>query len=425
MCSDLEKVIFHVDVNSAFLSWEATYRLHHLGGKQDLRNEVSAVGGDIACRHGIILAKSLPAKRYGIVTGESVTEALRKCPELLLVPPNYSLYQKCSQSFLSILREYTPVVEPYSIDEAFMDMSGTRRLFGSPREIAEKIRERIHRELGFTVNIGISSNRLLAKMASDFEKPDRVHTLFPQEIREKMWPLPVSRLFYIGHATEKKLRLMGIRTIGQLAQTPPAILKSYLKKQGETIWAFANGLDTTPVLESPASNKGYGNSTTIAFDVQDEPTARLILLGLAETLGTRLRRAEVEAQELTVGIKTHDLRYYTHQMTLPAATDVTWEIHQYACRLFEQMWDGQAIRLLGIHTNRICRRGSDRQLNLFAPQDDLRLRRADQAVDAIRKRYGADAIKRAAFVGNERIDHLLGGISRAKQTVDYHKIEVL
>lgn len=172
-----KRIIFHIDVNSAFLSWEAVYRLRHLGGSEDLRTQVSAVGGDMAMRHGIILAKSMPAKKYGIKTGETIVEAKRKCPELILVPPNYGLYEKCSAAFLELLRQYTPCVEPYSIDEAFMDMSGTEELWGDPLTAAEEIRKRIRETLGFTVNIGISENKLLAKMASDFLKPDRVHTL--------------------------------------------------------------------------------------------------------------------------------------------------------------------------------------------------------------------------------------------------------
>ena len=219
-----ERVIFHIDVNSAFLSWEAVYRLYHLGGTVDLRKEVSAVGGDMAMRHGIILAKSIPAKKYHIKTGETILEARQKCPDLMLVPPNYRLYEQCSKAFMDILRKYSPSVEQYSIDEAFVDMTGTDKLWGSPMEAANRLKNEIRDTLGFTVNIGISENKLLAKMASDFEKPDRVHTLWKSEIRKKMWPLPVSDLFFVGRATAKKLFSLGIQTIGQLAQADPAVL---------------------------------------------------------------------------------------------------------------------------------------------------------------------------------------------------------
>ena len=418
-----ERVIFHIDVNSAFLSWEAVYRLYHLGGTVDLRKEVSAVGGDMAMRHGIILAKSIPAKKYHIKTGETILEARQKCPDLMLVPPNYRLYEQCSKAFMDILRKYSPSVEQYSIDEAFVDMTGTDKLWGSPMEAANRLKNEIRDTLGFTVNIGISENKLLAKRASDFEKPDRVHTVWKSEIRKKMWPLPVSDLFFVGRATAKKLFSLGIQTIGQLAQADPAVLKSHLKKHGEVIWAFANGMDISVVQSEPPANKGYGNSTTIAFDVVDASTAKLVLLALAETIGARLRAAGARAEVIAVGIKLHDLSYVSHQMTLRNATNITIEIHHWACQLFDELWDGRAIRHLGIHTSRI-RDGLDmRQLDMFETVDYEKLERMDAAVDQIRKRYGNDSVMRAAFIGSP-IDHMSGGISREKRTVDYKKIQV-
>lgn len=419
----MKRIIFHVDVNSAFLSWEAVYRLYHLGGKVDLRETVSAVGGDVALRHGIILAKSIPAKKYNIKTGESILEARQKCPKLHLVPPNYDLYERCSSSFMEILKEYTPEVEPYSIDEAFMDMTGTEGLWGSPETAAHTIRERIDQELGFTVNIGISSNKLLAKMASDFQKPNRVHTLFPEEIPRKMWPLPVSDLFFVGRATTKKLMTLGIRTIGELAAADPGVLRSHLKKQGEIVWAFANGMDVSVVQSAPPVNKGYGNSTTMASDVTDAHTAKMVLLALAETVGARLREAGVRAEVIAVGIKDHHLQYAGHQMTLRYATNVTNEIYKCACRLFDQLWDGTPIRHLGIHTRRIRDGLVLRQMDLFDEENYDALHNLDAAVDKIRRRYGMDAVKRAVFIGNA-IDHMSGGISREKRSVDYTKVEV-
>ena len=419
----MDKVIFHIDVNSAFLSWEAVYRIYCLGGKTDLREQVAAVGGDMAMRHGSILAKSIPAKRFGIKTGETILEAKQKCPELILVPPNYGLYEQCSHAFMDILREYSPCVEQYSIDEAFMDMTGTELLFDEPVVSANRIRERIRDELGFTVNIGISENKLLAKMASDIKKPDRIHTLWRSELAEKLWPLPVSDLFFVGRATAAKLFKMGIKTIGQLAQTDVTFLKRCLKKHGEVIWAFANGYDTSVVRSEPEANKGYGNSTTIEFDVTDAGTAKLVLLALAETVGTRLREAGAGAEVVAVGIKTYDLRYASHQMVLPNATNITNEIHRYACRLFDDLWDGSPIRHLGIHTSRIRDHVNMRQIDMFDQTDYEKLEQMDQAVDAIRRRYGNDAVMRAAFVGG-RIDHMSGGISREKRTVDYKKLHV-
>ncbi len=417
------KVIFHIDVNSAFLSWEAVYRLYHLGGHTDLRGQVSAVGGDMAMRHGIILAKSIPAKRYCIRTGETILEARQKCPDLILVPPNYGLYERCSSAFMKILRQYSPSVEQYSIDEAFMDMTGTEKLWGEPVSAAERIRRHIRDELGFTVNIGVSENKLLAKMASDFEKPDKVHTLWHNEIEEKMWPLPAESLFFVGRATAKKLEKLGIRTIGELAHADLDLLKAHMKKHGEVVWQFANGMDVSVVRAQPPANKGYGNSTTIAFDVTDASTAKLVLLALAETVGTRLRKAGVRAEVIGIGIKDCEFQYAGRQMTLVNATNITTELHQCACRLFGQLWDGTPIRHLGLHAGRV-RDGIDmRQIDMFDDTDYEKLERRDAAIDRIRGRYGIDSVKRASFL-HSPVDHMSGGISREKRSVDYGKVGI-
>ena len=412
------RVIFHVDVNAAYLSWEAVYRLRHLGAKEDLRKQAAGVGGDTALRHGIILAKSVPAKRYGIRTGESILEAKRKCPSLILVPPHYQLYEKASKAFIEILKEFSPAVEQYSIDEAFMDMTGTRALWYSPEAAAEAIRKRVRDELGFTVNIGISSNKVLAKMASDFEKPDKVHTLFPEEIETKLWPLSVSELFFVGSRTKRKLDSLGIYTIGELARTDPEILKSHLKKQGEILWAFANGIDTSPVEPEPAGNKGYGNSLTLPFDVTDIPHARLALLGLSETLGARMRKNQVRAQVFTLSVKTWDFRCYSHQKKFSDPTDLTEEIYKRAVLLLGQVWKGEPIRHLGIQGSDLAGKDMPVQGSLFQGEAYEKRRRAEMTVDRIRQRYGADAVKRAAFLDTP-IDHMSGGISREKRTVLY------
>lgn len=420
----MNSVIFHIDVNSAFLSWEAVYRIHHLGGNLDLRNIPSAVGGDVTKRHGIILAKSIPAKKYNIKTGESVPEALRKCPDLVLVPPNYNLYQKSSKAFIKILKEYGPTVEQYSIDEAFMDMTGTESLFGEPENIANKIRERIYSELGFTVNIGISNNKVLAKMASDFKKPDKVHTLWLSEIKDKMWTLPASDLFFVGRATTRKLNGLGIKTIGELAQTDLSIIKSHFGKHGEVIWSFANGIDFSAVEPVLPPNKGYGNSTTIAFDVTDSDTAKLVLLSLAETVSARLRDDNVKIKVISVGIRDFNLGYYSHQKKLNTATNITREIYESACQVFDEMWDKVPIRHLGIHTSQVVTEET-RQFNLFDDMDYEKQERLDRAVDDIRKRFGADSVVRASFIKVDKVDHMSGGISREKRTVNYGTQNIL
>jgi len=412
-----------VDVNSAFLSWEAAYRLKHLGSNHDLREMVSAVGGDVTMRHGIILAKSIPAKKFNIQTGDSIMEAKQKCPDIILVPPNYSLYERSSVAFMNILRQYTDIVEQYSIDEAFMDMTGTQGLWGEPVAVANMIKDRIYDELGFTVNIGVSTNKLLAKMAGDFKKPNLVHTLFPNEIEKKMWPLPVSDLFFVGRATTKKLFNMGILTIGDLAKADPTMLKSHLKKHGEIVWSFANGYDFSSVTSEAPAQKGYGNSTTIPYDIIEIDDAHTVLLALAETVSARLRKDDVKAEVISVGIKDSSFNYKSHQSVLVNATNTTKEIHKIACGLFNESWDGAPVRHLGIHTSRLRNSNYTRQLNLFDSEDYERLEFADIMADAIRGRYGIDSLKRAVFI-KSKIDHMSGGISREKRTVDYDKLKI-
>jgi DNA polymerase-4 len=397
----VDKVIFHVDVNSAFLSWEAVHRLQS-GEETDLRGIASAVAGDKNKRHGVILAKSIPAKQYGVKTGEPLVDALKKCPNLVLVPPNHRLYEEYSAAFVRILCDFSPCVERCSIDEAYCDMTGMAKLFGPPVEAARKLKDRIKNELGFTVNIGISCNKLLAKMASDFKKPDMVHTLFPEEIRDKMWTLPVGELFFVGKSTVKKLNMLGIRTIGDLAKTDVEVLKAHLKKHGEVIHSFANGIDTSIISQEEVKNKGYGNSTTIPFDVEDESTAKMILLSLAENVAARLRKDDMMANVVSVGIVNSEFKHSSHQMTLLSPTHSTDEIHKTACTLFDELWDGSPIRLLGIQTSKVVSDGAERQMNLFGFETDEKRERLDQAIDRIRSRFGASAIQRASLVQQKK-----------------------
>ena len=417
----MERLIFHIDVNSAFLSWESARRVSQ--GLPDLREIPSCVGGDPKKRTGIVVAKSIPAKKYGIQTGEPVAMALRKCPNLVIVPSDFELYDKCSRAFKAICASFAPVMESFSIDEVFLDMTGTSLIYPDPVAAAHELKDKIHRELGFTVNVGISVNKLLAKMASDFQKPDRVHTLYPEEIPVKMWPLPVSDLFFVGRATTKKLLALGITTIGELAQADPVWLRKILKKEGEIVWAFANGMDESPVLNEAPANKGYGNSTTTPFDVRDYDTAKKVLLGLSETVGSRLRADHVEIEVVTVGIRYSDLSYISHQKKLLNSTNLTIKIYETACGLFQELWNGEPIRHLGVHTGKVLDGDIFRQLDLFDETDYDKLAKADATLDEIRERFGIDAVKRAVFVDSP-IDHMSGGISREKRTVDYSKVDV-
>lgn len=349
----------------------------------------------------MILAKSIPAKKYGVTTGEPVVDALRKCPDLVLVKPSHGLYHRYSQAFMEILRQYSDTIEQFSVDEAFVDMTGTRRLFGEPLDAAHRIRKQVSRELGFTVNVGISSNKLLAKMASDFQKPDRVHTLFPEEIPAKMWPLPVRDLFLVGRSAEKKLLSMGIRTIGEIAHTDRALLVANFKKYGDVLWRYANGMDDSEVETVRPDNKGYGNSTTLSFDVTDARSAKEILLGLTEKVCQRLRKDDVRVESVSVQFRFNDLTRASHQCALPAATNITQEIYAHVCRLFDEKWDGTPIRLLGVATTRVSKEERGRQMTLFDDTDYEKLEKLDRAMDSIRNRFGASAIQRASSLKEE------------------------
>lgn len=420
----MNRIIFHIDVNSAFLSWEAAYRIHHLGATLDLRTIPSVINGNMDSRHGIILAKSHPCKKYKITTGEPLVSATQKCPHLYTAPPNYNLYQQCSLAMLDLLRNYSPKLEQYSIDEAFLDVTEVIHFYESPLALAKIISTEIENSLGFTVNIGISSNKLLAKMASDFEKPNKVHTLFTAELPDKLWPLPVSELFYVGKASQLKLSQMGIKTIGELATTDKNFLIQQLKKHGETIWNYANGIDPTPVMDIEVPNKGYGNSTTIAFDISDEFTAKHVLLGLTETVANRLRENNVEALVVSINIKSFDLKNQSHQMKVVTSTNITQEIYHYVCQLFDELWSGTPIRQLGVAIHQVTQHSTPRQLNLFDDNNHEKLNKLDQTIDMIRKRHGMDSLKRAAFI-KSNIDHLTGGITREKRTVNYQDIDIM
>ena len=413
----MERVIFHVDVNSAFLSWTATYRIKVLGETLDLREIPSAVAGDRENRQGVILAKSQPAKKCGVKTGEPIFQALKKCPELTVVPPDYALYVEASRHFTALLRQFAPVVEQYSIDEAWADMTGTEGLYGSPVAAAEVLRQKIYDELGFTVNIGISTNKLLAKMAGDFEKPNKVHTLYPWEIEKKLWPLPVRELFMVGPATEKKLHLLGIETIGQLAQADPKLIRQKLYKPGLALWNSANGRYSDTLLPVPEDNKGYGNATTLPADVTDAAQAYRVLLSLCETVGTRMRRDKKSARCIAVSLRTKDFVNFSHQTTLANATDSTEELLRHACRNFDEAWDGETpLRQLGVQATRLEERGL-RQYDLFSvisAEDYERKAKLDNTVDDLREKYGEGILRRARFVGAEVV--LAGGLSKERRT---------
>lgn len=392
-----DRIIFHIDVNSAFLSWSAVDAIQH-GSSLDIREIPSAVGGDVESRHGIILAKSIPAKKYKIQTGEPIYTARQKCPQLHLVPPNYPLYVQCSDAMVNILREYSPLIERYSIDECFMDMTTVKDIYKDPVETAYNLKERIKRELGFTVNIGVSNNKLLAKMGSELEKPDRLHTLFPIEIKDKLWPLPVDELFMVGRATAPKLNAMNIYTIGDLANYNLDILKKKFKSYGVMIWNYANGIDSTPVKDNKSIEmKSIGNSTTIPFDVEDRQTAHMVLLSLAETVGMRLRHSQNLCQLVYVYYKNNLFMGKARQRKLKYKTDCTDHINKEACDLFDEIWDGSPVRQLGISVSHLSSVYID-QVSFFDERNIERKQRLDKAIDEVRRKYGLNSLVRSVFL---------------------------
>ena len=410
-----DKIIYHVDVNSAFLSWEACYRREHLGETTDLRELPSAVAGDREARHGIILAKSVPAKKMGVKTGEPIWQAKRKCPGLILVPPDYSLYVAASRRFIALLRDYAPLVEQYSIDEAYVDVTGCRGLYGPPVEAAYELKERIHRELGFTVNVGVSCNKLLAKMAGELEKPDKVHTLFPQEIAAKLWPLPVGELFSVGPASQARLSGIGVTTIGQLARLEERRIRALLGRHGVEIWNYANGRGPEELAAAVPLNKGYGISTTLPADITRPEQGCKVLLSLCETVGARLRADGQSGRCVTVHLRTADFYDWSHQVRLEQPSDATLEIWQAACRALRQMWrGGTPLRQLGVAVSQVSRENS-RQLTLFGDRYD-KLSRLDAAVDGIRRRYGEDSLRRACFLQQDGVGHMAGGLHKERRT---------
>lgn len=391
----MERLIFHVDVNSAFLSWEAARRVKE--GLPDLREIPSCIGGDPKSRRGIVVAKSIPAKKYGVTTGEPVSMALRKCPELVCVPGDFTLFETCSRAFKKICASYAPVMESFSIDEVFLDMSGTEKIYPDPVKLAHEIKDRIREELGFTVNIGIGTNKLLAKMASDFEKPDKVHTLFPAEIPTKMWPLPVRDLLFLGKASEQKLIKAGIKTIGEMARYPETEIQRLLgEKTGHQLYEYANGRDDSPVRGEREEAKGYSAETTTEEDIVTYEQAFSLLLAQCDVVAARMRKDGKKCSCVSVTYRMLDFRTRSHQKKLENPTDVTEEIFAQIKNLLRECWQCQPLRLIGVALTDLT---SDdfRQMSLFEnTENHEKQKKVDGVVDDIRKRFGNGMIVRGS-----------------------------
>lgn len=392
-----ERLIFHVDVNSAFLSWEAARRVKE--GLPDLREIPSCIGGDPKSRRGIVVAKSIPAKKYGVTTGEPVALALRKCPDLVCVPGDFALFDRCSRAFKKICASYAPVMESFSIDEVFLDMSGTHLIYPDPVAVAHEIKDKIRDELGFTVNVGIGTNKLLAKMASDFEKPDKVHTLFPSEIPEKMWPLPVRDLLFLGKASEQKLLRAGIKTIGDMAKSDEAEIRQLLgDKNGRQLYRYANGIDDSPVRSEREEAKGYTAETTVEEDIVTYERALSLLLAQCDVVAARMRRDGKKCSCVAVTYRTLDFKTRSHQKNFEDPTDVTEEIFAQVKKLLYECWKCEPLRLIGVALTDLT---SDefRQMSLFENTEDReKQKKVDETIDDIRRRFGNGMIVRGSTI---------------------------
>ena len=370
-------------------------------GLPDLREIPSVVGGDPKKRTGIVVAKSIPAKKYGIQTGEPMAMALRKCPNLVVVPSDFRLYTENSLAFKASCRDYAPVVESFSIDEVFLDMTGTSLIYPDPIATAHEIKDKIHAELGFTVNVGISTNKLLAKMASDFEKPDKVHTLFPEEIPVKMWPLPIRDLLFLGKASEKRLQDFGIHTIGELAREKESAIQSLLgEKTGHQLYQYARGIDNSPVLAQAEESKGFSVEKTFNDDIVSVEQVLPILLEQCDIVATRMRRKGKKCSCISVTFRTLDFKNRSHQTSLSSATDVTDEIYENARRLFLEFWKGQPLRLIGVALTGLTDESFE-QMSLFEDTKKKEQRqKLDATLDAIRMKFGNDKITRASIMNS-------------------------
>ena len=394
-------IIFHIDVNSAYLSWTAVEQLKN-GAKVDVREIPAIIGGDQESRHGVVLAKSPAAKRYGIRTGEPVANAFRKCPNLAMYPPNHKMYREKSRMLMEYLRTFTKEIEQVSVDECYMDFTPIADRYNSPADGAIEIKEGIKKKFGFTVNIGISTNKLLAKMASDFEKPDKVHTLFPEEIQQKMWPLPIGELYMAGRSSVEVLKKLEINTIGDLARSDPELISLHLKSHGRMLWEFANGIGASAVQAEPEEAKGIGNSTTLREDVATYEDVCPVFEELAESVGRRLKKAGKKAGMVSMEIKYYDFRTNSHQVQLDRPTSDPKVLKETACSLFLEIWSGEPVRLLGIRTSKLVEESAPEQLSIFdielPKEPDEKHKRLKKAMDELNARFGEGAVVKASMM---------------------------
>ena len=398
----MERQILHIDVNNAFLSWTAVEMLKN-GSKLDIRNIPSVIGGDEERRKGIVLAKSMKAKEFGIVTAETIYQAKRKCPHLQIFRGlEYEKYKEYSNKLYNLLQEYTEKIERYSIDECFLDMTDYL-LKDNLLSKATEINKRVKEELGFTVNVGVAHNKLLAKMASDFTKPDRIHTLFEDEIETKMWNLPISELFMLGRKSVPKLYNMGIKTIGDLAKSDRNLLIKKFGKHGNLMWEYANGIDNQEVMYKYELPKSIGNSVTLPYDVSSREELEKVLLALAEHVTYRLRKYDILANVVNVQLRTSNFEDFSHQSRFDTATSNTKTIYKKAKDLLTEMYkNNSSIRLIGLRVDSLISQ-DEVQISFFSTEDDEKQIQIDKTLDELKNKYGYNSVTRAGKLNIDKI----------------------
>ena len=391
----MERLIFHIDVNNAFLSWTAVDLLKK-GYPIDIREIPSVIGGDEESRRGIVTAKSPVAKKMGVVTAESLYTARKKCPGLKVFKGDYELYRKNSNLLYEYFCGFTDKIERYSIDECFLDMTGTDLLYPDPIKLAHKMKDEIYEKFGYTVNVGIGNNKLCAKMASDFEKPNKVHTLFSYEIEKKMWPLPVGDLFMIGKSSTKELLSMGIDTIGKLAKYDLNLLKKRFKSMGDMMHEYANGIDFSEVAPRTSSNKSISTTETLPKDIDNIVDLRKMLEKQAAKIGRQIRKEKMYANTIAVIFKNKDFVSYSHQMKLPNPTSATNEIYNYAIEVLQRGWKKDPIRLIGIRLSDFSK-SNEKQISIFDEEKQYSNDKIQEVVDNISDKYGDNIIMPASY----------------------------
>lgn len=390
----MKRIIFHIDVNSAFLSWHCAYNLKKDPNFFDLRKVASVIGGDEEARKGVVLAKSQEAKRYGIKTGISLFEAKRLCPNLVVAKPNFKVYKMYSNKMFEILSLYSDKIEKFSIDEGFLDMSGSVKTVDEAISKAYEIKDRIKKELGFSVNVGVSGNKLLAKMAGDLEKPDKVITLFEDELQDKLYPLTIDNLFMVGKKTKEKLNKLGIYTIGQLSECSVGYLVSHFKNsQGLMLYNYSHGIDNSNV-EVTRKIKSIGNSTTLSEDTKDFNKIKKVIIALCDSVGSRLRKNNVKGNVITVSIKYSDFKTFSHRKTLSFYTSSTDTVYKYALKLFDELWNRENVRLIGVSVGGLSERASTQLSFIDNNNENEKMNKVELVIDKLRESYGHDIIKR-------------------------------